>query len=102
MDIQITTRHLKVADDLLDEIRDKVDAMQRFYEKISHCHVVFDSEHTDKTCEIVMTIMGATVTGKAKSDSIRLAAEGALEKVERQLKKSKEKMKNHKADKTMR
>lgn len=97
MDIQITTRHSKVAQELQDEVRDKIEALQRFYEKISHCHVIFDTEHTDKKVEIVMSIMGGTVTGTAKSDNVHKAAEEALEKVERQLKKSNEKIKNHKA-----
>ena len=99
MDIRIDTRHVQASDDLQAEIRDKIESMQRFFEKITSCHVVLDSEHADKKCEIVMSIMGATVTGKAKEETLHKAVESALEKVERQLKKNNEKIKTHKATK---
>jgi putative sigma-54 modulation protein len=97
MDIQVTTRHIKVADDLQAEITEKMDRLQRFFEKITSCRVILDSERADKTVEIVMSIMGRRLTAKAKADNIRVALEDAVGKVERQLKRSKERVKEHKA-----
>jgi len=96
MDIQVTTRHVKVAEDLQAEITEKMDRLQRFFEKITSCRVILDSERADKTVEIVMSIMGRRLTAKAKADTIRVALEEAVDKVERQLKRSNERVKDHK------
>ncbi|MBD3238945.1 MAG: ribosome-associated translation inhibitor RaiA [Chitinivibrionales bacterium] len=97
MDVQITRRHVKVSTSLQDALTEKLNKIQKFYEKITACHVVLDSEHTDKTAEVIVTIMGRTLAAKAKADTMRAAAEAALSKLERQLKKNNEKMKDHKA-----
>ncbi len=97
MEINITKRHVKVPEGFQDQLTEKLDRLERFFEKITSCHVILDEEHTDKTVEIVMSIMGATLTAKAKADSLGAAADGAVSKLERQLKKSNERVKSHKA-----
>jgi putative sigma-54 modulation protein len=97
MDIQVTKRHVEVAADLQETVTDKLQRLQRFYEKITSCHVIFGAEHNDKSTEIVATIMGTTLTARGKADNFGAATESALDKLERQLKKSNEKVKNHKS-----
>jgi putative sigma-54 modulation protein len=97
MEVQITTRHVKTSPGLHETITEKIGHIQRFYERITSCHVVLDSEHTDQTAEIVMTVRGHTLTVKAKSDSIGKSFEMALNKLEAQLKKTSERVKEHRA-----
>ncbi len=96
MEVQVTTRHVKISDSMTEIIDEKLAKIGKFYEKITSCHVIFDSERSDKTVEIVLTIMGGTLTAKAKSDNVRKSFEGAIAKLERQLKRTNEKVKNHK------
>ena len=97
MEIQITRRHVEVPSEMQDIIHEKLGKIEKFYEKITSCHVILDSEHTDKTAEIVVSIMGGTLTARAKADKLLAAVESAVAKLERQLKKSNEKVKNHKS-----
>lgn len=97
MEIQVTRRHVEVSSDLQEHIEEKLTKLHKFYEKITSCHVVLESEHTDKVAEIVASVRGGTLTAKARAEDLRAAVEAAVAKLERQLKKSNEKVKNHKA-----
>jgi ribosomal subunit interface protein len=97
MEIQITSRHSKASQTLQDTINAELQKMERYSEKISHCHVILDSEHVDKTVEITMNAHGHQVVSVAKAESIGKAVDEALMKTERQLKKLNEKIKNHKS-----
>ena len=96
MEIQITSRHHKASQTLQDTITSEINKMEKFSEKITSCHVILDSEHLVQKVEITMHAFGHQVVANAKDENIGKAFDSALEKVERQLKKINEKIKNHK------
>jgi len=97
MEIQITSRHGNKASQTLQEtITAEMQKLEKYYEKITSCHVILDSEHVDKTVEITMNTQGHQIVGNAKAENIGKAIDASIEKVERQLKKLNEKIKNHK------
>jgi putative sigma-54 modulation protein len=97
MDIQITSRHSKASQTLQDTITDELNKVEKFYDKITSCHVILDNENEDKTVEITMHTQGHQVVAFAKTESVGKALDEAISKIERQLKKLNEKIKNHKA-----
>ncbi len=98
MEIQITSRHNnKASQTLQDIITVELKKMEKFFDKITSCHVILDSEHVDKTVEITMNTLGHQLVATGKAENIGKAIDEALEKTERQLKKLNEKIKNHKA-----
>jgi putative sigma-54 modulation protein len=101
MNIQITSRHSKASSSLQDSLKEELERLERFYDKITHCHVILDQEHTDKIVEINMNILNNTVTAKAKADSVGKAIAESIEKIERQLKKFNSKIKSHKSVKEL-
>ncbi len=96
MEIQITSRHNKASQKLQDNITAELKKMERFYDKITSCRVVLDSEHVDKIVEISMTTQGHQLIATAKADNLGKAIDSALAKTERQLKKLNQKIKSHK------
>jgi ribosomal subunit interface protein len=96
MDIQITSRHHKVSQTLHDAIIADLNRLEKFSEKITSCHVILDNENVDQTVEITMHTFGHPVVAQAKAEHIGKAFDEALEKIERQLKKISEKIKDHK------
>jgi putative sigma-54 modulation protein len=95
--IQITYRHGKASQELQDVINAEIGKLEKFFEKVSSCHVVLDSESLDKTVEITMHAQGNhEIVGFAKAENIGKAIDEAVEKVERQLKKLNDKVKSHK------
>ena len=96
MEIRITSRHEKASQSLQDSITAELNKMEKFAEKITSCHVILDSERIVKKAEITMHAFGHEVVGIAKAENIGKAFDEALEKVERQLIKINQKIKNHK------
>ena len=97
MEIQITSRHNKASQALQETLTDELNKMEKFFDKITSCKVILDSEHIDKTVEITMNTQGHQLVSTGKSDILGKAIDDALSKTERQLKKLKQKIKNHKA-----
>lgn len=96
MEIQITSRHEKASQSLQDTLTAELEGLQRFYDRITSCHVVLDKERGKEIIEIVVHMAGHTVAGNAKAENLGKAIDLAITKVERQLKKINEKIKNHK------
>ena len=96
MDIRITSRHEKASPSLQDTIIAELNKIEKFSEKISSCHVILDTEHVAQKVEITMHAFNREVVGSAKAENIGKAFDEALAKVERQLKKINEKIKDHK------
>jgi len=102
MEIKITSRQtVNASDSLRETITEELNKLEKFYDKITSCHVVLGSESMDKikTTEITMNIQGNQIAASAKAENIGKAIDEAIGKVERQLKKINEKAKEHKAPK---
>jgi putative sigma-54 modulation protein len=97
MEIQITSRHEKASQSLQDTITAELEGLQKFYDRITSCHVVLDKERGIESMEVVVHMAGHTVAGTGKADNLGKAIDEAITKVERQLKKINEKIKSHKA-----
>lgn len=102
MEIRITSRQTVNASPSLQEtITAELNKLEKFYDKITSCHVVLGSESMDKikTAEITMNVQGSQLAASAKAENIGKAIDEAISKVERQLKKINEKAKDHQAPK---
>jgi putative sigma-54 modulation protein len=96
MEVQITSRHSKASQSLQDTIAAELNKLERFAEKITSCHVVLDTEHLDHKVEITMHVFDRQVVAVEKAENIGKAFDGALDKIERQLIKINQKIKDHK------
>jgi len=97
MEIQITSRHSKASQSFQDTINEELRKLEKYFDKITSCHVILDSEHVEKVAEITLSMHGHHVVATAKAENIGKAFDDALAKVERQLKKLNDKIKNHKS-----
>ena len=87
MNIQITSRHSKASHSLQESITRDIMNLEKFSDKITSCHVVLDNEYVDKTVEIVVNVLGNTVSANGKGDNVGKAVDQAVGKIERQIKK---------------
>lgn len=96
MKVQITARHYRVSDALQQNIQDEMDRLERFYDRVTKCHVILTEEDkTRRIAEITIGASGRTIVGKANAEIMGKAIDEAIEKVERQLKKFNEKKHTH-------
>ena len=96
MQVNITFRHLESTEALKAHARDKVEHIQRYIDRPSEAHVVLSVQNLDHSADIHLKAGPFLLRGRAKSGDMYASIDGAAEKIERQLKKHKEKLKTWK------
>ena len=97
MQVNITFRHLESSEALKSHARDKVEHIQRYIDRPTEAHVVLHVENLQHHADINLKAGAFLLRGRAKTNDMYASIDQAAEKIERQLKKHKEKLKNHKA-----
>ncbi len=96
MQVNITFRHLDSTEALKDHARAKVEHIQRYIDRPSEAHVVLYLENLEHKADINLKAGPFLLRGRATSGDMYASIDAAAERIERQLKKHKEKLKNHK------
>lgn len=97
MQVNITFRHLEPTEALKSHVKEKVEHIRRYIDRPSEAHAVLYLDNLDHHADITMKAGPFFVRGRAKSEDMYASIDLAAEKIERQLKKHKEKLQNHKA-----
>jgi len=97
MQVNITFRHLEPTEALKAHVRDKVQHVQRYIDRPTDAHAVLYLDRIEHHADITMRAGPFVLRGRAKSEDMYASIDLAVDKIERQLKKNKEKLKNHKA-----
>jgi putative sigma-54 modulation protein len=96
MDITVTFRHLESTDALRDYAREKVSRIKKYVGTPADVAVVLSLEKHRHQAEITLNTNGITVNAKDVTEDMYAAIDLAVDKLERQVKKHKEKIKDHK------
>lgn len=91
MRISFTARHYKPSDRLKEYAQNEVLRLEKFYDGIISCDIVLDYQKEIQIAELVLTVYGQQLTVVEKSEDIYKSIDKAVEKMERQLKRYKEK-----------
>jgi ribosome hibernation promoting factor len=94
--VNITFRHLDSTEALKAHAKAKVEHIQRYIDRPSEAHVVLHVENLEHHADINLKAGPFLLRGRAKSPDMYASIDAAAEKIERQLKKHKEKLKNYK------
>ena len=97
MQVNITFRHIEPTEALKAHVKDKVAHIQRYVDRPSEAHAVLHLENLQHHAEITMKAGPFSVRGRGKSEDMYASIDAAADKIERQLKKHKERVRNHKA-----
>ena len=98
MQVNITFRHLDPTEALKTHVRDRVAHVQKYVDRPSEAHAVLHVENLDHHAEITVKAGRFLLRGTARSQDMYASIDAAADKIERQLKKHKEKLYNHKAN----
>ncbi|HTP49645.1 MAG TPA: ribosome-associated translation inhibitor RaiA [Anaeromyxobacteraceae bacterium] len=97
MQVNITFRHLEPTEALKTHVKDKVQHIQRYIDRPTEAHAVLHVENLHHHAEITMKAGPFSVRGRGKSEDMYASIDAAADKIERQLKKHKERVRDHKA-----
>lgn len=98
----ISCRHIEVAPEVKEFARDKLEKLERYYDRIQKITLIFDHEGEGNSVEAIINIeKGHTLVGLEHSEDFYIAIDNLVNKMERQLTKHKEKLKSkkHRAEK---
>jgi putative sigma-54 modulation protein len=95
MQINITARHLDLTPAIADYVHKKVEKCERYFDHLVWAQVILSVEKYRQVAEIVIHAAKNTFRSKEESIDLYAAIDLALEKIEKQLKKYKEKHRVH-------
>jgi putative sigma-54 modulation protein len=96
MQVNVTFRHLDPSDSLKAFAKEKVEKVKKYLDHASEAQVVLSIEKHLHHAEVLVHSGPFFLRGKEKSDDMYASIGLAMEKVERQLKRYKERMRSHK------
>lgn len=96
MQITYTFRNLDSSNALKEYAKEKVERVNRYLDKASEAHVVCTLERHNHVCDITIHSGPFSMRGREKSEDMYASVDLAVDKIERQLKRYKEKLKHHK------
>ena len=97
MNVQITGRHLDVTDAIREFINDKLTRLERHFDHITDIHVILDVIKDTHIAEAKINLSGSEVFAESKMDDLYASIDTLMDKLDRQILKYKEKLKDHHA-----
>jgi len=96
MQISYTFRNLDSSNALKTYAQEKVERVNKYLDKASEAHVTCSLERHHHVCDITIHAGPFSMRGREKSEDFYSSVDLAMDKIERQLKRYKEKLKHHK------
>lgn len=95
MRLSFATRHYDIPDDIREYAEKKLSHLERFFDRIIDVHVILSAEKRSFETEITVQANGISLHGKSNHEDLRTSIDSVVKKMERQLKKYKDRLKNH-------
>src|ERR1043165_1927505 len=95
MQLNITFRNLDSSDSLKEYAQDKVERVHKYLDRAGEAHVVLSLERHLPPAAITIQSGAWLLRGREKSEDMYASIDLAMDKIERQLRRYKEKLKTH-------
>lgn len=95
MHINFTGHHIEVTPALKTFTEEKFEKLERHFDKITTVNVVFDVEKLSHIAEASVLVAKSEIHARAESQDMYTAIDELVAKLDRQLLKHKEKIRNH-------
>lgn len=95
MQIDITGHHVDITEPLREYVTNKFDRLERHFDHVTDVHVVLGVEKLRHSAEATMHISGGKLFANATEEDMYAAIDGLVDKLDRQVKKHKEKLTDH-------
>jgi len=96
MQINLTGHHIEITDSLRDFVNEKMIRIERHFDKVSNAHVILTVEDNVRhKAEATIHLSGHDIYADSTEDDMYVAIDRLVDKLDRQVKKHKEKLKNH-------
>jgi putative sigma-54 modulation protein len=97
MQVAVTFRNTGSESWFKDYVTERLNRIQKYIDKPVEAHVVLSVEKFRNVAEINIMAKGINLVGKEEAKDMQLAIDNVIDKIERQIKKHKEKSRDHKS-----
>ena len=95
MQINLSGHHVDITTPLRDYVNSKMERLERHFDHVTDIHVVLGVEKLRHKAEATMHISGGDIFADAVEENMYAAIDALVDKLDRQLKKHKEKITDH-------
>ena len=95
MQLNITGHHVEVTDSLKAYVAEKLERLEKHFDHINNVHVILTVEKQRQKSEATVNVNGATLFADSTEGDMYAAIDSMTDKLDRQIKKHKEKLKDH-------
>ena len=97
MQLDITGHHVKITDPMRDYVGSKLDKIERHFDLVSDVHCILTVEKLRHKADATVIVNGAKIYADATEADMYAAIDSLTDKLERQVRKHKEKLVDHHA-----
>jgi len=95
MQINITGHHVDITPALHAYVEEKFERLERHFDNITNAHVILEIEKDRQKAEATIHVSKGQVYADAENENMYAAIDSLADKLDRQIKKHKEKLKDH-------
>jgi len=95
MKINLTGHHVDLTDPLREYVNSKMERLERHFDHVTDTHVVLSVEKLRHKAEATLHISGGKIFADAEQENMYAAIDALVDKLDRQVKKHKEKITDH-------
>ena len=95
MQIDLTGHHVDITESLRDYVETKMEKIERHFDNVVDVHVILGVEKLRQKAEATLHLSGSKIYADDTQEDMYAAIDGLVDKLDRQVKKHKEKTKDH-------
>jgi len=95
MQINLSGHHVEVTPALRDYVNSKLERLERHFDSVTNVHVVLSVEKQRQRAEATIHVSRANLFADAEHEDMYAAIDALTDKLDRQIKKHKEKLTDH-------
>lgn len=96
MKIRTTARHFDLTDNLKQFVESEIKRLEKYFDHIIDTHLRMSVEKSRQTAELSVKVYGTVLISKARAFDMYVAVEQVITKMETQIKKYKDRLKDKK------
>ena len=100
MQLNVSGHHVDVTDSLRGYVESKIERLERHFDLVSDVHCILTVEKLRHKAEAKVSVNGGTIFAETTEEDMYAAIDGLVDKLDRQVRRHKEKMVDHHARET--
>ena len=100
MQLNVSGHHVEITDSLRGYVESKIERLERHFDLVSDVHCILTVEKSRHKAEAKVNVNGGTIFAETTEEDMYAAIDGLVDKLDRRVRKHKEKMVDHHARET--